>query len=201
MRINPTNPDDSRRVRLVPRSFSMHLGIYRRPTRLALLMVLGCLVACGSGSANDATAADSGSSAQGTPAATAGAGETHSEATKAHPSVVGMGATVNLASHLVPGDFTVFDFTSKYCPPCQKISPYLDKLHAGRDGVSVVKVDINRPDKRGIDWQSPTARQFQLTSIPHFKLYDAEGNFVSEGTEAWDTVVSWIMELEQPAGR
>jgi len=55
-----------------------------------------------------------------------------------------------------------------------------------------VKVDINRPDVRKIDWQSPVAQQFALRSIPHFKIFDGEGKLISEGNEARDTVYGWL---------
>ena len=72
------------------------------------------------------------------------------------------------------------------------VSPKLDELHRRRDDVAVVKVDINRPDVRKIDWQSPVAKQFALRSIPHFKIFDGEGKLISEGNEARDTVYGWL---------
>jgi thiol-disulfide isomerase/thioredoxin len=89
---------------------------------------------------------------------------------------------VNLADYVVPGKTTVFDFTSKYCPPCEAIAPELDKLHAKRADIAVVAVDINRPETRGIDWKSPVAQQYSLRSIPHFKVYGPDGKLLAEDT-------------------
>jgi thiol-disulfide isomerase/thioredoxin len=108
------------------------------------------------------------------------------------PAVIAHGSEVALADHLVPGKTTVFDFTSKYCPPCQAIAPMLDKLHADRADVAVVKVDINRPDFKGIDWKSPVARQYAINSVPHFKVYGPDGKLVAEGKEARAMVTSWF---------
>lgn len=96
------------------------------------------------------------------------------------PLRVAMGETVNLADYLVPGKTVVFDFTSKYCGPCRVYDGPLDQLHDQRADVVVVKVDINRPDKKGIDWQSPVARQYGLYSIPHFKVYGPDGKLLAE---------------------
>lgn len=98
----------------------------------------------------------------------------------AEPAHISMGEPVNLADYVVPGKTTLFDFTSKYCGPCQAYNEPLAKLHAQRADIAVVKVDINRPDVKGIDWKSPVAQQFKLQSIPHFKVYGPDGKLVAE---------------------
>lgn len=114
----------------------------------------------------------------------------------AGPVTISQGAKVTLADHVVPGKTTVFDFTSKYCPPCMRMSPLLDKLHAQRDDIAVVKVDINRPDTKGIDWKSPVAQQYELKSIPHFKVYGPDGKLKAEGDKARDMVSKWLDGLK-----
>lgn len=105
----------------------------------------------------------------------------------AEPAHVSQGQQINLADYLVPGKTTIFDFMSQYCPPCRAYSQPLATLHAKRDDIVVVKVDINRPDVKKIDWQSPVAREFQLQSIPHFKVYSPDGKLIAEdGTETYD---------------
>lgn len=98
----------------------------------------------------------------------------------AEPLVVSHGATVNLADYLVPGKTTVVDFTSKYCGPCQRYNEPLHRLHQERADIAVVKVDINRPEVKGIDWKSPVATQFGLQSIPHFKVFGPDGKLIAE---------------------
>ncbi len=56
----------------------------------------------------------------------------------------------------------------------------------------MVKVDINRPGVKGIDWQSPVARQFSLESIPHFKVYGPDGKLQAEGDSAYEMVLGWL---------
>lgn len=98
----------------------------------------------------------------------------------AKPAHISMGAEVKLADHLVAGKTVIFDFYSDYCPPCVAIAPELEKLHAKRADVVVVKVDINRPGIKGIDWKSPVAQQYNLRSIPHFKVYGPDGKLRAE---------------------
>lgn len=114
----------------------------------------------------------------------------------AEPAHVAMGETINLADHLVPGKTTIVDFTSKYCGPCQVYNEPLAKLHAQRADLAVVKVDINRPDVKRIDWQSPVARQFKLQSIPHFKVYGPDGQLIAEGNNARAMVHKFVDELK-----
>ena len=98
----------------------------------------------------------------------------------AKPLHVSRGAKVNLADYLVTGKTVIFDFYSDFCGPCVQMSPMLEKLHAARADVVVVKVDINRPGMKGIDWKSPVAQQFSLNSIPHFKVYGPDGKLKAE---------------------
>jgi thiol-disulfide isomerase/thioredoxin len=109
-----------------------------------------------------------------------------------HPARVAFGQEVDIKDFIVKGKTTIVDFTSKFCPPCERISPMLDKLHADRKDIVVVKVDINRPDVRGIDWKSPVARQYELNSIPHFKVFGPDGKLQSEGEEAYAMVNSLV---------
>jgi thiol-disulfide isomerase/thioredoxin len=110
----------------------------------------------------------------------------------ARPLHISEGQEVSLADYLVPGKTTVFDFYSKYCPPCRAISPRLERLHATHGDICVVKVDINRPGIVGIDWQSPVARQYGLRSIPHFKVFGPDGKLRAEGNPAYEWVAGML---------
>lgn len=112
------------------------------------------------------------------------------------PLHISKGTEVNLKDYLVPGKTTVFDFYSDYCPPCVQISPALEKLHRTRDDIAVVKVDINRPGVKTIDWGSPVSRQYKLRSVPHFKIYGPNGKLLAEDltpqAPARRMVLSWL---------
>jgi len=125
------------------------------------------------------------------------AASTGAAATKPEkPLHVSKGAKVSLAELCIPGKTMVFDFYSDYCPPCVQVAPMLAKLHQQREDVVVVKVDINRPGIKGIDWKSPVAQQYGLHSIPHFKVYGPDGKLKVEDrpptAAARQLVMSWI---------
>jgi thiol-disulfide isomerase/thioredoxin len=130
-------------------------------------------------------------------ATSASAAGTHVKGEK--PLRISQGAEVNLADFLVPGKFTIFDFTSEYCPPCRGYTEPLYLLHQKRDTVAVVKVDINRSEIHKIDWDSPVARQYGMQSIPHFKIYGPDGKLIAEDTtgerRARVLVDKWINAL------
>lgn len=112
----------------------------------------------------------------------------------AEPLRISQGEPVQLTDYLVPGKTVIFDFTSKYCPPCRAYDEPLHLLHVKRDDIVVVKVDINRPGVQRIDWQSPVAQQFELRSIPQFKVYGPDGKLLAE-----DRIVS--QQDRNPAAR
>ena len=155
---------------------------------LVIILAVALLAACsGSGNATDGQQQNS--------ATQVTANDSGAEKS-AVPIRVSQGQEIDLADYAVEGQSVVFDFMSDYCPPCKQIAPYMDRLHAESSAVTVVKVDINRPGVRGIDWQSPVAAQYRLSSIPHFKVMDDEGNLVAEGDQAWEMVVGWLQELD-----
>jgi len=96
------------------------------------------------------------------------------------PLVISQGREVDLKDFLVPGKITIFDFTSEYCGPCRAYADPLLHLHRQRPGIVVVKVDINRPEQHRIDWDSPVAKQYDMHSIPHFKVYGPDGKVLAE---------------------
>jgi thiol-disulfide isomerase/thioredoxin len=110
----------------------------------------------------------------------------------AKPERIAQGREVQITDYLVPGKTTIFDFTSEYCPPCRTISPRLDELHTRRDDIVIVKVDLNRPGIKGIDWQSPVAKQYHVHSIPHFKVFGPDGKLIAEGDKARALVTGWL---------
>jgi thiol-disulfide isomerase/thioredoxin len=104
------------------------------------------------------------------------------------------GEEIDIEDLVQTGAITIFDFYSDYCPPCRKISPLLEELDEKRADIVVMKIDINREGRKGIDWGSPVARQYGLRSIPHFVIYDESGERTHEGQAAAQQVFRWLME-------
>ncbi len=139
-------------------------------------------------SADASAAKDEGSSRQEDSSSQEDSAESHED----KPLVIGFGQPVEIMDYIPKGQTTIVDFYSQYCPPCMRISPYLDQLDANRDDITVIRVDINRPGKRGIDWASPVARQYNLRSIPHFQIYDGDRKLVAEGQKAYEQVIAYL---------
>jgi thiol-disulfide isomerase/thioredoxin len=118
------------------------------------------------------------------------AAEIHEKGLK--PAIISNGQKVTLADYLVPGKITVFDFYSEYCPTCRSIAGGMEKLHASRPDIAVVLVNINRPGVKGIDWQSPVAKQYDLPSTPQLKVFGPDGKPVAEGKDAYKMVTGWF---------
>jgi len=102
------------------------------------------------------------------------------------------GAELAIENYLHKGKTNIVDFYSEYCPPCRKISPLLQKLGRKRPDLAILQVDINRKGIKSIDWSSPLARQYELNSVPHFKIYDGAGNLLKEGQEAWPEILAML---------
>lgn len=108
------------------------------------------------------------------------AGPVHTKG--AEPIRIAFGEKVELADYLVPGKTTVFDFTSPFCPPCRAYEGPLHALHQQRADLAIVQVDVNRPGLNRIDWESPVAQQYDMASLPHFKVYGPDGRLIAEDT-------------------
>ena len=102
------------------------------------------------------------------------------------------GMELDIENYLQKGKTNIVDFYSDYCPPCKKISPLLQKLGRLRTDLAILQVDINRKGIKGIDWASPLARQYELKSIPHFKIFDRDGNLLKEGQAAWPEILALL---------
>ena len=113
----------------------------------------------------------------------------------AKPAHIAKGQPVKITDYLVPGKTVVFDFYSEFCGPCVQVAPALEKLHQTKADVVVVKVDINRPGVRGIDWKSPVAQQYRLNSIPHFKVYGPDGKLKAEDGPTSDRARQMVMAM------
>jgi len=101
---------------------------------------------------------------------------------------------VYLSEMVVPGKINIFDFYSDGCGPCRQIAPYLHKLQQKRPDLNIVQIDINRKGVKGIDWHSPTVKQFKIRSIPFFIVIDEKGNIMKMNKDAYKYVVELIQK-------
>jgi thioredoxin 1 len=104
------------------------------------------------------------------------------------------GQPLDVKSLLVQGKTTLIDFHSPFCPPCVQLAPIMAKLAAKRPDLAIRKVNINRPQVNGIDWQSPLAQQYQIRQVPYFMIFSPQGQPVAQGRDAVETVGGWLKD-------
>lgn len=103
------------------------------------------------------------------------------------------GQEFDISTLPVAGKYTILDFYSPFCPPCREIAPFLEKLAANRDDVVVFKLNINRPNVKGID-RSPLVYQYQIRSVPYFMIFNPQKKLIAKGPEARQLIEQWISE-------
>jgi thiol-disulfide isomerase/thioredoxin len=101
------------------------------------------------------------------------------------------GQPIDVKQFVKPGQTTIIDFYSTSCAPCMKLAPMLAAMAAKRPRTQVVKLSIDRPGAKGIDFDSPLAKQYNLTGIPHLMVFDENGQLKAQGREALPMVLEW----------
>jgi len=104
------------------------------------------------------------------------------------------GETLEIRSILSRDRTTAIDFYSPYCYPCMQMAPLMEKLAALMPEVQFVRLNINRPAVRGIDWQSPLVQQYHIKSVPYFMIFDPRGKVVAEGPAARQMIQGWLQK-------
>lgn len=104
------------------------------------------------------------------------------------------GQTLDLKRLATPGKTTLIDIYSPFCPPCVRLAPVMEQLAQRRPDLAIKKVNLNRPEVRGIDWQSPLANQYHIRQVPYFMIFSPQGKLVAQGREAVEQVRRWLRE-------
>lgn len=103
------------------------------------------------------------------------------------------GQRVDISQFTTRGKATIFDFYSDYCGPCHSMAEVLDIVEMGDDSLVVKRINIDRPNSNGIDWSSPVAKQYGITSVPYLVIYDGDELFL-QGDEARAFLEEYIQE-------
>ncbi len=104
------------------------------------------------------------------------------------------GETLEIRSILSRDRTTAIDFYSPYCYPCMQLAPVMEKLAARMPEVQFVRLNINRPAVKGIDWQSPLVQQYHIKYVPYFMIFDSRGKLVAEGAAARQMIKDWLQK-------
>src|SRR6266436_2765632 len=85
--------------------------------------------------------------------------------------VISHGAQVDIAKHLALGNVTVVDFYADWCGPCKQLSPSLEQMARTDPEIALRKIDI-------VNWASPVATQYHVSTIPRVEIYGRKGELV-----------------------
>ena len=80
-------------------------------------------------------------------------------------------------SYFSPDRISVVYFYAEWCPACRGLSPIMDAINAQVPDMQVLFMDIG-------DWNTPVTQRYNITSVPHLKIYDKSGSLLAEGRSA-----------------
>jgi endonuclease YncB( thermonuclease family)/thiol-disulfide isomerase/thioredoxin len=92
------------------------------------------------------------------------------------------GQNTDFSSYLNQGRISIVYFYADWCPTCRGLSPVMDAINAQFPDMQVLFMDIG-------DWNTPVTREYGITSVPYFRIYDQGGNLVATGRDARD----WLL--------
>jgi thioredoxin 1 len=85
--------------------------------------------------------------------------------------VITHGQQADISKHLALGNVTIVDYYADWCGPCKQVSPALEQLAKSDPEIALRKVDI-------VNWTSPVAKQYHITSIPRVEVYGRKGQLI-----------------------
>ena len=85
------------------------------------------------------------------------------------------GEAIDLAPHVMDGQFTVFDFGAEWCPPCKKLYKSMEGLERTYgDRITIYMLDIDQ-------WDSELAKAFKIKDLPFLVAYDDKKEMIDSG--------------------
>jgi hypothetical protein len=103
------------------------------------------------------------------------------------------GDEIDLKKILLEGDVNVLFFYSPAVTECVQMEEPIRKLATSRPDLIIHRIDIDRPETTAPDYQSPVARQFAISKVPNFKIYDLDGDLVTTDSSATAMMKQWML--------
>ena len=91
---------------------------------------------------------------------------------------------------LTRGHITIVDFYADWCAPCRKLAPHLAEFVRSEPAVSLKKVNIG-------NWGSPTARNYNVRSVPNLRVFDRKGRLMGPPTSSLQKVRQYVEAAKQ----
>jgi thioredoxin 1 len=85
--------------------------------------------------------------------------------------VISHGQQIDISKHLALGNVTIVDFYADWCGPCKAVEPTIQQLAQSDPEIAVRKIDI-------VNWVSPVAIQYHVSTIPRVEIYGRKGELV-----------------------
>jgi thiol-disulfide isomerase/thioredoxin len=85
--------------------------------------------------------------------------------------VISHGQQIDISKHLALGNVTIVDFYADWCGPCKAVEPTIQQLAQSDPEIAVRKIDI-------VNWGSPVATQYHVSTIPRVEIYGRKGELV-----------------------
>lgn len=105
------------------------------------------------------------------------------------------GARVDLSTVLSKEKPTLLFVHSEHCGPCKRIAPKIKQLAQTKSDIRVAELMLDGEMEKGIGWESPAAKQFNIHSVPAYFIYDRSGKLTSSGKAAKEQVFGWMASL------
>lgn len=105
------------------------------------------------------------------------------------------GARVDLNAVLSHDKTTLLFVHSDHCGPCKRVAPKIKQLAEAKSDIKVAELMLDGEMEKGIGWESPAAKQFNIHSVPAYFIYDKSGKLILSGKPAKEQVNSWMTVL------
>ena len=93
------------------------------------------------------------------------------------------GQDADFRAHFSPERMNIVYFYADWCPACRGLTPVMAEINKNAPDMQVLFMDIG-------EWDTPVTQKYNITSVPHLKVYDKSGTLIGEGRAAREWLLS-----------